>query len=287
MAKETLFLTENKKPVYLENHYNGASCFLVLSGPSLQNIDLSLLKSPGILTFGLNNSPRMVRPNIWTLVDDPGNFIMSIWRDPTILKLIPDGKPGKKLFDNTRWKQSRLKVRNCPNIFYYPRNNRFNADTYLTEDTVNWGSHKDYGGTRSVMLAAVRLAYYIGIRKLFLIGCDFGMALGEQNYAWEQDRTRHAVNNNNGTYRVLNERFKLLKPKFDEAGFYVFNCTPDSGLKVFPSMNYEDAIKIASREFTHVDHERTHGMYERKALEKEAKKKEERRKKREKEKEGK
>jgi len=281
MAGKCLFLTEDKKPVNLENHYKGASCFLVLSGPSLQTLDLSLLKKPGVLTFGVNNSPRMVRPNIWTLVDDSGNFMMSIWKDPTILKLVPDGKPKQRLFDNMRWKRSRSKVRDCPNVVYHPRNNRFNPETYLTEDTINWGSHKDHGGTRSVMLAAVKLAYYLGIRKLFLVGCDFGMTLGEQNYAWEQDRTKHAVNNNNSTYRVLNERFSLLRPKFEEAGFYVFNCTENSGLKVFPHMNYEDAIKIARRDFFHIDEERTHGMYERKALEKEAKKKEEKRKKRE------
>jgi len=280
MADKCLFLTEDKQPINLENHYKGSACFLILSGPSLQTLDLSLLKKPGVLTFGVNNSPKMVRPNIWTLVDDAGNFMQSIWRDPTILKLVPDGKPKHHLFDNIRWKKSKFRVRECPNIVYYPRNNRFNPDTYLTENTVNWGSHKDYGGTRSVMLAAVRLIYYLGIRKLFLIGCDFGMKLGEQNYAWKQDRTKQAVNNNNSTYRVLNERFRLLKPKFEEAGFYVFNCTKNSGLKTFPYIDYEDAIKIARREFFHVSNERAEGMYERKALEKKEKERKEKKRKR-------
>jgi len=283
MADKCILLTEDKKSINLENHYKGSSCFLVLSGPSLQTLDLSLLKKPGVLTFGVNNSPRMVRPNIWTLVDDVGNFMQSIWKDPTILKLVPDGKPNHHLFDNNRWKKSKFKVKECPNVVYYPRNNRFVPETYLTEHTINWGSHKDYGGTRTVMLAAVRLAYYLGIRKLFLVGCDFGMKLNEQNYAWEQERSKQAVNNNNCTYRVLNERFSLLKPKFKEAGFYIFNCTPNSGLKVFPYMEYEDAIKIARREFFNIENERTAGMYERKSLEKEAKKKEEKRLKREKE----
>ena len=51
---------------------------------------------------------------------------------------------------------------------------------------------------------------------------------------------------NNQTYRTLNERFIILLPHFEKERFEVFNCTPDSGLSVFPFVDLESAVKIAT-----------------------------------------
>jgi hypothetical protein len=260
-----MFFNADAQPVSIENIYLNSSVFLILSGPSLLTYDLSKLNSPNIITFGVNNSPKIFRPNLWTMVDDPSNFMISIWKDPKITKFVPITKTNHKLFDNTTWTETEIPVKSCPGMIYHYRNEQFNHQTYLTEDTINWGNHKDYGGGRSVFLSAMRIVYLLGFRKVFLLGADFKMEQGKQNYAWNQDRSISSINNNNSTYQLMNDRFDLLRPIFEKNNFQVYNCNANSGLRSFQHISFEDAIKIANSDFPDTTKERADGMYERRA----------------------
>jgi len=277
--------------MFLGDMYRGACAFLTLGGPSIGNLNLELLNQPSVLTMGINNSVRTFRPNLWMCVDNPQSFIMSTWLDPTITKFVPYAHAEKKLFDNNKWEMSDLKVGQCPSVFYYRRNEHFQAEQFLLEDTFNWGNHtnlchcgywrpdkKKTGksvnvcpecgeksfGSRSVFLPAIRMLYYLGVRTIFLLGCDFKMEKGKPNYHFEQDRAAGSVNGNNSSYKMLTKRFKELKPIFEKMGLCVFNCNPDSGLDVFPKVAFADAIKSATAGFPDVENERTKGLYERK-----------------------
>lgn len=261
---ELTFSTYDDKPFPIEGFYKNTTCFVISSGPSISTLDLSLLKNPNIITFGLNNSPKIYRPNLWTCVDDPEKFMISIFKDPLITKFIPVKKSGKKLFDNIKWKMTNDIVKDCPGVIYYHRNERFNHETYLSEPTINWGSHKDYGGRRSVLLATIKICYLLGFSRVFLLGCDFKMTFGAQNYAWAQDRTKSSVNGNNSTYAAMQERFTLLRPLFEEKGFYVYNCNPESQFTAFPYISYKNAIDMTVSSFYDTKNERADGMYDRK-----------------------
>ena len=262
------FFTRDKHPMPVVDMYRGHPAFLIASGPSFGNIDKDRLREPGVLTMGLNNSVKSFRPNMWTSVDDPANFIMSTWLDPKIQKFVPISHIDKTLWDSNKWRMTDIKVGECPNVTYYKRNERFRADQYLWEDTINWGNHTNLGGGRSVLLAAVRILFLLGVRKIFLLGVDLDMA-PDKKYHFEQDRSPGSIRGNNSTYRMLQERFKLLKPHFEAAGLEVFNCNPDSKLTVFPHMPFEEAMKYARHESFPVDtaNERTEGLYDRKANE--------------------
>ena len=69
------FFTYEGATVNLDGIYRGSTAFLVGSGPSLLKEKHQLLKSPGVLTLGMNNSAKLVRPNMWTCVDDPCRFL--------------------------------------------------------------------------------------------------------------------------------------------------------------------------------------------------------------------
>ncbi|MFO0081170.1 MAG: hypothetical protein ACK55O_00955, partial [Phycisphaerales bacterium] len=75
--------------VSLGGFYRGRSAFLILSGPSLTQIDLSALNKRGVVTMAVNNAWAVHRPTLWTCVDDPGRFIDTGWKDPGILKFVP------------------------------------------------------------------------------------------------------------------------------------------------------------------------------------------------------
>lgn len=268
-----MFFTKHLQEVPFINRYNGGSAFLIASGPSFKEMDKSLLTEPGILTMGLNNSPAVFRPNLWTCVDDPASFLQSIWRDPKIEKIVPISHIHKKLSDSTGDKiaETKIEVGDCPNVFYYRRNEVVNPSHYLFEDKINWGNHSKIGGGRSVFLAATRILYLLGVRNLFLLGADFYMDKAKEskdgtggNYSFPQPRSNGSINGNNSTYASMTKWFGQMKSMFDEVGFKVYNCNPKSRLTVFPMIEYEKAIDRALGNFPRVKVEKTLGMYTRK-----------------------
>lgn len=247
----------------LIGNYRGSSIFFICNGPSLSSgkYDLTLLKRPGIMTYGINNGVRTIRPNLWTCVDDPQRFIKSIWFDPQIMKIVPHSFAEKRIFDNEKWADIKTVVGECPNVIYFHRNEKFMAERWLYEDTINWGNHKDHGGGRSVMLAALKIMFLMGFRKVFLMGADFKMS-ENYTYSFDEQRSAGAIHGNMSTYQKLSQQyFPELKPYFDAEGFHVYNCNPESELKVFDYVSYEDAINFASAPLGDVDNERTWGMY--------------------------
>lgn len=270
-----MFFTKNRENVPFINRFNGSCGFLIAGGPSFKDIDHSKLALPGVLTMGINNSPATFRPDMWTCVDSPSNFLASIWLDPKIQKIVPMSHVEKKLFDSSKWKDSKTTVGDCPNVVYYRRNEVVNTDEYLFEDTMNWGNHSKVGGGRSVFMVAMRLMFLMGVRRLYLLGVDFHMDKNN-HYHFPQNRTKSSVSGNMSTYSSMKKWFSELKPIFDEIGFEVYNCNPDSALTVFEYRSFDSAIKDATSIIP--DGEKTDGMYSRvhdnkkKAEEKQAKK---------------
>lgn len=255
------FFTRDRASLALEGMYRGSSIFLICNGPSFVTLDHSLLKKPGVMTFGINNGPKTFRPNMWTCVDDPARFLKSIWLDPKIQKFVPFSHMEQKIFDNETWKPMNMRVGDCPNVFAYCRNEKFHAPRFLTENTLNWGNHKDYGGGRSVMLPAFRIIHLLGFRKIYLLGCDMKMS-ETYTYHFDEQRSKGAVNGNMSTYdRLKTEYLPQLKKYFEEDAFEVYNCNADSELRTFPFITFENAIKEATSKLGDVEHERVWGLY--------------------------
>lgn len=252
---------ENLKDMYL-----GETLFLCCSGPSFAEVDHDMLDMPGIITMGVNNCPSVFRPHLWTHVDPPHKFLPSIWADPSILKFSSGVAQNTKLsYHDDLFPEA---IENPGEIEYggaivsYKLNSKFDPKEFLTEETVNFGNSKENGGSRSVLLAALKIAYVLGFRRIFLLGADFKMEEGKQNYCFDQDRTKGAVRGNNTTYAALNERLDVLRPVFEEGGLSVYNCNPDSGLKSFETVSFDDAIKMALEKFPDPIEESPSGRYD-------------------------
>ena len=242
--------------VSLSDFYRGRQAFLVLSGPSLADHDLSLLNTRGIVTMGVNNSWSVHRPTLWTCVDSPGRFIDTGWKDPGILKFVPMSAWNGRLRiqkPNGTMKPSAFRVKQMPSVLLYRRGEHFDHRRFLDEDTVCWGNNgakKDslgIKGKRSVMLVALRLLHYLGFRTVYLVGADFKMA-DDRKYAFDESRTNAAIRHNNVLYDALNQRFAAMRDYFKRSRFTVLNCTPDSGLTAFDHLPFEEAIRKASAE---------------------------------------
>jgi len=231
---------------FYSEKFPGKSIYLLLTGPSLKNYNLNLLKDK--YTFAVKEIPDTLYPNptFWCLCESLPKFEYSetTWQNPNIIKFI-SLQIWNKLYrarkDNVKedWKY----IRKCPNTFKFPILQDYNYKTFLTHDAVCWGlekSDKDVDGnfgSRSIMFVALKLIYELGFSKVFLLGCDFNMT-EENAYASGRAKSRHASKQNNERYKVWTKRLKRLQQKFIENDFHVFNCNPDSNLEVFPFAEY-------------------------------------------------
>lgn len=242
--RPTLCHADNRT-VDLGGHFQGQSAFFVGGGPSLNLIDTSQLKS--FITYTVNNTISIFQSTIWSVVDPPHitRFPESAWESYVTLKIVP------RAFANLEYTSGKL-IRNCPAIYYFRRNCRFRAERFLSEPTFNWGNDKDmrdeigFFGGRSVMLPAIKIMYYLGIRTIYLIGCDFHMAPSAP-YAHSQLKDETGCKSNNAKFMVLDARFRLLLPHFAAAGLKIFNCTKPSGLTAFPYLPYDEAVAQCSQ----------------------------------------
>ena len=231
----------------LENIYGpNGTVFLCLNGPSFDERTQQLLKSrPGVTTF----LRKQRGADLWACVDAPDRFMDSIWMDRTVMKFVPEERMGEPT-------PSSVPVSQCPRVYAFRRNDRFNAATFLTEETINWGNHKDHGGGRSVMLVALRIAYELGFRRVVLVGCDFHMS-ETHRYWFAEQRTARAIRNNLTSYEILTGFYEQLLPVFEAAGFAVVNATPGSRLTVFPTADLETELAKAAVDTS----ASTEGMY--------------------------
>jgi hypothetical protein len=255
------------RPFPIAGHYLNQPIFVILSGPSLNTLDLSLLhRRRGVVTIGVNNSPAVIRTDFWTHVDPPKKFHDAIWRDPGCMKIVASTMLGKPLRRKSasgdgslEWVRradgGHMTPREMPNVIGYRRMAHFDPATYLSEDTVNWGVDKKWskrsGWPRclNVMLAVLKISYSLGFRTAYLIGCDWhmdGSGSGAPSYAFNEAKFDGQAASNNNAYRIMSGWFEELLPYFDAAGFMVVNANPQSHLHVFPKMTYEAAIEAAT-----------------------------------------
>jgi hypothetical protein len=236
--------------------HRGGHLFLICGGPSLQSIDPGTFSRPGLITMGINNSARTIRPDYWIGGDDPGRFLYSVWRDPRILKFIPDGRQGP-LFDSARWEWTEHAVSDSPGIIRFACKTGFTPENFLTSDVVRWGDDT----TRFSMTAALRVAIAMGFCTVNLVGCDWRMC-AERPYGFDEGRPDHIVADNNRYYSIWSQRFADLRPIFERAGVDIRNTNPTSHLKAFRHVPLEQAIAEALEDFdAQPDMERTRDMY--------------------------
>lgn len=264
------FYTRAGAVLPLEGQYRGGAAFLMANGPSVAALDLAPLHCRWVMT--LNNGARTFRGNANCTVDDPSRFSLSMWLDPTIMKFLPMAHLEKPVWDNRlldtesgwvqHWEPSKLKAGDCPNVVGYRRNEKFHAPRWLNEETINWGNHGKWGGGRSVLLAALRILFLLGFRKVYLLGVDFEMS-ETKRYHFDEGRTPGAIKGNMSTYAKLQAWLTELQSHFLKAGYIVRNCNPASKLTAFPFTSYEDALAESGAQLGDFTRERTEGMYSR------------------------
>ena len=254
----------------------GRPTFLVAGGPSTKVLDLSRIAGRGVFTMAINNMAGHFHASAFVCSDPPSKFHDGIWRDPSIMKFVPLPKLTDKprrgglrekredgTFHHIRHPDDENKafcVQHCPNVWGFERRTWWAYDdSFFTEPSASWGNGKD-GQTRTgnpttfnTMLLALRLLYYMGSRRIFLLGVDFSMPPG-QCYAFDQIKPgakSDATDCNAHQYQVVNYGLTSMVNAgvFQRAGLEIYNCNRESGLRAFPYVPYEAAVADALKGF--------------------------------------
>jgi len=234
----------------LKNKHEGQRCFIVGSGPSLKVDDLYKLKDE--VTFACNKiylafGDTSWRPTYYTVYD----LLVAQNNHQEICSL-----ELKKIF------RSRLKslFPNEEDIIYIGdlRNpGKANDPQFRFSKNMLQGL---YGGW-SVIYFQMQLAYYMGIRELYIIGVDFNFTIpkptGEKTVHGEEILV-HAgeVNHFHPDYRKPGEKwsiprldfqykaFQCAKEAFESEGGFIANASRKTALDVFPLVNFENIAQL-------------------------------------------
>lgn len=247
------------EPINLRDVLRGCEgAFLVCGGPSLAQQPYRRLAERGVWSLGVNNVSGFAPVRAHLCSDPPAKFHHGIWLDPAIWKFIPSAKIGGGRKGRIRYKQpdgsfyDRPKrcVRDCPSVFGFARRSWLACDeTFFTDPEAAWGNH-DVGARRTgepktvcTMLLALRVLYYLGVRRIFLAGVDFQMMRG-YGYSFNQGRTSEACNSNNAQFAIVNDWLCRLRTVFERFGLECFNCNDRSGLRAFDYVPFEEAMGV-------------------------------------------
>lgn len=245
--------------------------FLVCGGPSAKKLPLERLNQRGIWSMAVNNMAGYFRPSSFVCSDPPKKFHNGIWQDPTIMKFIPTPKMSKKRgrlrrkvgdeFEALMLDDGHKSACHCPNVWGFGRRAWFEPnESFFLEDHATWGNHdrgvKQTGGKKTVCttLLALRLLYYLGSRKIYLVGVDFNMDPNADlldNYAFDEKRDAGAISSNNFQFEVVNEWLCEMQNNkiFEKFGLSLYNCNRHSGLRAFDYVPFDVAVEDVLKDF--------------------------------------
>jgi hypothetical protein len=229
---------DNKQyPMDFNNVYHG-SIALIGGAPNIKTLDLSLLAIP---TWCINNSASLVKhPTFSCHSDMPGCFYPEVLTSPLTMKFI----------NQCRWKETVNGVlwRDITGTLFYPTHTNFTPKTIL-----DWWH--GFPWTKDIVSLSISLLYYLGFRKIYLLGCRF--KLDEKDYAWEHKLTDAQREWNRRTYLNVVNKLISYKSVYESHGLQIISCTEDSLLNTsFPVITFdglliEEAVKQSQVSLKH------------------------------------
>lgn len=220
-----------------KNIHTGHDCFIIGNGPSLARMELEELHK--YYSFGMN------KIYLYDKCDLGLSYYVAI-NDLVIEQSI-----------------NQILSLQCPTFISY-----MHGYTKLGEHNhINYiHSHSTYGFERditkplprgsTVTFAAMQIAFYMGFRRIFLIGVD-------HRFAYEGKANNEQIMNKPDANHFSPKYFQGMKwhtpdlegselaylharKVFQDSGRIIYDCTQGGALQVFPKIDFFDALEIAS-----------------------------------------
>ena len=193
-----------------KGRHRGKRLFILASGPSLSEIDLSRLDRR--ITMGLNRS-ALVYPNTYY------HCVM----DQRLFELHGDLLHKTRQLFTVQGRPFGIQLKN------------------LAADGFSWDLTKGIYTGYTIAYFALQLAVYMEFAEVFFLGLDLKH---EGRYTHFFGRDEVSANHENTEFpkmeKMLNHAALLLR----ERPIKVYNCSPISTLTCFPRMRYDKAVEL-------------------------------------------
>ncbi len=226
---------DSKKIKKLKNKYKGKRCFIIGNGPSLNKTNLSLLKNE--YTFAVKsfipNGIKMFQliPNFYCFSDRDALY--------ATIHLFASNIPEKTLaflpFNEKKKIKPYLKKEN--NIYYI----NDTPDTLLTKNYFSANPEKQLyrGGQTIIIDYCLPLAFYMGFKEIYLIGCDCSLKHGK--HYDKQDFIAKANPTTIG-WDGMFKGYKIVKKYADKHNIKIKNATVGGDLEIFERIKLESLL---------------------------------------------
>lgn len=197
------------------------------------------LAESGYPIMAINDYPKdLPAPRYWVAGDPAGYYGERIWNDESVMKFTAMAsresvRPREDAYA-PRWTP-----RDAPNIHHYHQAaNDVDVEGWLHKPWINWGAtvhgknvpstYFEGGAARSSMLCGMRLLWHLGYREVCLVGCDATPGHHPAPMYWPS----------------VIDYLRKLRPTFDRYKFGVYQTNPDSHIRCFDFVNFEEAIAV-------------------------------------------
>jgi len=252
-----IYLNHYKDPLYREWYYKhskrllkfkdihaGESCFIIGNGPSLNKMDLSVLKD--YHTFGLNK--------IYLMFDKVDlNLSYHVAVNKYVIEQSIEHFKVLKCPSFVAYKKANHLVESYGSIYYILTGGTFSFQKDITDMIAE-------GGT--VTYVAMQIAHFMGFQKVFLIGVDHNFtAEGKPN---ELQILKGAdCNHFDPSYfgdqlwqlpdlQASEISYSIAKYYFERSGGSVYDATVDGKLNIFQKIGFDEALLMASKRMTDI-----------------------------------
>lgn len=219
----------------LKNLHQGKKAVIICNGPSLNNVDLSLLD--GVFTFGLNKINLLFdrssfRPSSIVAVNEKVIEQNAEFYNQTDLPLFIDSK--------------------ADGLIKFRKNVTFLHSASIKNVTRDSSISVNQGGT--VTFVAMQLAFHMGFEKVALIGCDhYFKETGPANALAKSGQ--EDVNHFDKNYFAGGQAwhlpdlpqneysYSMAKELYSAYGRELYNCTEGGYLEIFPRLSIKTFIE--------------------------------------------
>lgn len=246
------------EPIDLSGLWKDKAGFLVCGGSSLNDFPLECLRERGVVSVGVNNAAAYAPCSAFTFHDGQEKFHHALYEDPKLLCFVPTVKLNRSYRAKVdgSFHTVHAKVKDSPGVFGYARTTKYwDPEDFLTSDRAQacaivdcpdcGGSGescrkcKGKGTIRPIsnkpmsFLLGMRVAHYLGIRRLYLLGMDLMTP-----YAWESGPPSRK-------YGQTEQYMDCLMPVLERQGFIVRQVASERSRlsrRVVPPVDWHTAI---------------------------------------------
>ena len=237
----------------LKGKYTGQRCIIMGNGPSLNQMDLSVFNKEYL--WGTNKCYLLFdriswRPTFYTAIDT--RVVPDIAED--IVKLEHE-LPATTFFFPILFRMQGIIPSQSNVLWYYEKKL---DETQLPNGMFSQHASNFVYAARTVTIAALQLAVFLGFNPIYLIGCDTSYSLSSSVQKDEKDENRLISTADDDTShfdpRYFGQGSKWHVPHVermifhyqqsknfcDSIGVKVYNATVGGKLEVFPRVNYRE-----------------------------------------------